>query len=197
VVHLLGTHMSYQYRYPQEYEKFTGRDGVPAAIDDSKLELYNSYDNAVLYNDFVVSSLIKTYSKADPNGFLLYLSDHGEDVYDSASHDVLGRNEAKPTIPMYTVPFIAYASPKWRETHNWNFDSIHSRPYTSSNLIHTWAQLAGLSFDELDTTRSLVSLDFKARPRLIGDPYAQKGLSDFAVMEKANIAQPAPDVAAK
>ena len=92
VVHLLGTHMSYQYRYPQDYEKFTGRDGVPAAIDDSKLELYNSYDNAVLYNDFVVSSLIKSYSKADPNGFLLYLSDHGEDVYDSPGHDTLGRN---------------------------------------------------------------------------------------------------------
>jgi heptose-I-phosphate ethanolaminephosphotransferase len=86
---------------------------------------------------------------------------------------------------MYTVPFIAYASPKWKQTHDWNFESIHDRPYTSSNLIHTWAQLAGLSFDELDTTKSLVSLDFKARPRLIGDPYAPKGLSDFAHMEKA------------
>jgi len=198
VVHLLGTHMAYQYRYPEQYEKFTGRDGVPAAIDDSKLELYNSYDNAVLYNDFVVSSLIKTYSKADPNGFLLYLSDHGEDVYDSPGHDTLGRNEGKPTIPMYTVPFIAYASPKWRETHNWSFDSIHSRPYSSSHLIHTWAQLAGLSFDELDTTKSLVSLDFKARPRLIGDPYAQKGLSDFALMEKvAKQPDAVPEVAIK
>jgi heptose-I-phosphate ethanolaminephosphotransferase len=198
VVHLLGTHMSYQYRYPQEFAKFSGRDGVPAAVDDSKLELYNSYDNAVLYNDFVVSSLIKEYGKADPNGFLLYLSDHGEDVYDSSSRDVLGRNEAKPTIPMYTVPFIAYASAKWRETHDWNFDSIHNRPYTSSNLIHTWAQLAGLSFDELDTTKSLVSLDFKARPRMIGDPYAQKGLSDFAMMEKtARQTEAAPEVALK
>jgi heptose-I-phosphate ethanolaminephosphotransferase len=196
VIHLLGTHMSYQYRYPQEFEKFTGRDGVPPVIDDSKLELYNSYDNAVLYNDFVVSSLIKEYSKTDPNGFLLYLSDHGEDVYDSATHDVLGRNEGKPTIPMYTVPFIVYGSPKWLQTHNWNFDSIHNRPYSSSNLIHTWSQLAGLSFDELDSTKSLVSLDFKERPRLIGDPYAPKGLSDFAVMEKtAAQAAPTPAVA--
>ena len=147
VVHLLGTHMAYQYRFPEEFAKFSGRDGVPTDIDDSKLEFYNSYDNAVLYNDFVVSSLIKEYAKADPNGFLLYLSDHGEDVYDSPGRNTLGRNENKPTIPMYTVPFIAYASPKWKQTHDWNFESIHDRPYTSSNLIHTWAQLAGLSFD--------------------------------------------------
>jgi heptose-I-phosphate ethanolaminephosphotransferase len=191
VVHLLGTHMAYQYRYPDEFAKFTGREGVPAGIDDSKLELYNSYDNAVLYNDFVVSSLIKEYGKADPNGFLLYLSDHGEDVYDSPGHNTLGRNEAAPTMPMYTVPFIAYASPKWLQTHDWNFDSIHNRPYSSSNLIHTWSQLAGLSFDELDTSKSLVSFDFKERPRLIGDPYAkQKSLTDFKTLEGA-AAQPA------
>ena len=198
VVHLLGTHMAYQYRYPPSFDQFTGREGVPAGIDDSKLPLYNSYDNAVLYNDFVVSSLIKTYSKADPNGFLLYLSDHGEDVYDSPGHNVLGRNEAKPTIPMYTVPFIAYASPKWKASHDWNFDSIKDRPYSSSQLIHTWSQLAGLSFDELDTTKSLVSFDFKERPRLIGDPYGPRGLSDFAHMEKPAVpfTQP-PEVAVK
>ncbi|MCK1788281.1 response regulator, partial [Pseudomonas sp. TNT11] len=41
---------------------------------DAQLPIYNSYDNAVLYNDFVVSSLIKDYAKTDPNGFLLDLS---------------------------------------------------------------------------------------------------------------------------
>lgn len=195
VVHLLGTHMSYQYRYPPTFEQFTDRKGVPDGISDSQLELYNSYDNAVLYNDFVVSSLIKEYTKADPNGFLLYLSDHGEDVYDSPGRNVLGRNEAKPTMPMYTVPFIVYASPKWQQTHNWDFTSIKSRPFMSSQLIHTWAQLAGLSFDELDPTRSLVSLDYKERPRLIGDPY-QKNLTNFTQIQTA-LPAATPEVAKK
>jgi heptose-I-phosphate ethanolaminephosphotransferase len=198
VVHLLGTHMSYQYRYPPTFEQFTDRKGVPDGVSDSQLELYNSYDNAVLYNDFVVSSLIKEYAKADPNGFLLYLSDHGEDVYDSPGHKVLGRNEAAPTVPMYTVPFMVYASPKWQQTHNWEFSSIKSRPYTSSQLIHTWAQLVGLSFDELDPTRSLVSLDFKERPRMIGDPYT-KNLRDFTQIQSTQPAPvvPTPEVAKK
>lgn len=185
VVHLLGTHMSYQYRYPPTFKKFTDRQGVPAGVRDDQVPTYNSYDNAVLYNDFVVSSLIKDYAKTDPNGFLLYLSDHGEDVFDSPGHSTLGRNEGKPTAPMYTIPFIAWASPKWRETHDWNFSGDLSRPYSSSHLIHTWADLAGLSFDELDRSKSLVSDDFKARPLLIGNPYEhqRKALIDFSLMQ--------------
>lgn len=185
VVHLLGTHMSYQYRYPPTFNKFTDRKGVPDGVHDDQVPTYNSYDNAVLYNDFVVSSLIKDYAKSDPNGFLLYLSDHGEDVFDSIGHKTLGRNESKPTAPMYTIPFMAWASPKWRETHDWSFAGDLSRPYSSSQLIHTWADLAGLSFDELDRSKSLVSDSFKPRPLMIGDPYArkQRPLIDFSLMK--------------
>ncbi|CAI8704941.1 phosphoethanolamine transferase EptC [Pseudomonas sp. IT-P74] len=185
VVHLLGTHMSYQYRYPSTFDKFQDREGVPAGIRDDQLPTYNSYDNAVLYNDFVVSSLIKDYARTDPNGFLLYLSDHGEDVFDSVGHSTLGRNENKPTAPMYTIPFMAWASPKWRATHDWNLAGDLSRPYSSSHLIHTWADLAGLSFDELDRSKSLVSDSFKPRPLMIGNPYEreQRALIDFSLMK--------------
>lgn len=185
IVHLLGTHMSYQYRYPPTFDKFTDRKGVPDGVRDDQLPTYNSYDNAVLYNDFVVSSLIKDYAKTDPNGFLMYLSDHGEDVFDSPGHSTLGRNEGKPTAPMYTIPLMAWASPKWRGSHDWDFTGDLARPYSSSHLIHTWADLAGLSFDELDHSKSLVHDDFKERPLLIGNPYErkQKALIDFSLMK--------------
>ncbi|AWM92100.1 hypothetical protein DJ564_15335 [Pseudomonas sp. 31-12] len=185
VVHLLGTHMSYQYRYPPTFNKFTDRKGVPDGVRDDQVPTYNSYDNAVLYNDFVVSSLIKDYAKSDPNGFLMYLSDHGEDVFDSVGHSTLGRNEAKPTAPMYTIPFMAWASPKWRETHDWSFAADLGRPYSSSQLIHTWADLAGLSFDELDRSKSLVSDSFTPRPLMIGNPYERQSrpLIDFSLMK--------------
>ena len=185
VVHLLGTHMSYQYRYPSTFDRFKDRTGVPAGVRDDQVPTYNSYDNAVLYNDFVVSSLIKDYAGTDPNGFLMYLSDHGEDVFDSAGHSTLGRNENKPTAPMYTIPFMTWASPKWRASHDWNVAGDLSRPYSSSHLIHTWADLAGLSFNELDHSKSLVSDSFKARPLMIGNPYErqQRALIDFSLMK--------------
>ncbi|MFJ5253827.1 phosphoethanolamine transferase CptA [Pseudomonas sp. NPDC088414] len=196
VVHLLGTHMSYQYRYPPTFDKFQDRTGVPAGVRDDQVPTYNSYDNAVLYNDFVVSSLIKDYAKSDPNGFLLYLSDHGEDVFDSAGHNTLGRNENKPTAPMYTIPFMAWASPKWRESHDWNFAADLGRPYSSSHLIHTWADLAGLSFDELDRSKSLVSDSFKPRPLMIGNPYEreQRALIDFSLMKPKKVDPAAANV---
>ena len=86
---------------------------------------------------------------------------------------------------MYTIPFMAWASPKWRESHAWNFASDLGRPYSSSQFIHTWADLAGLSADELDDKKSLVSDQFVARPQLIGDPYSrpQKALIDFSLIK--------------
>jgi len=184
VLHLLGTHVNYDYRYPPEFAKFTGSDGTPPGLDAERLATYNSYDNAVLYNDFVISSIIKEFSATDPNGFLLYFSDHGEDVYNSGDHTTLGRNEGRPTAPMYTIPFLTWASPKWRSTHDWNFAADVNRPYSTASLIHTWSDMAGLTFDEHDVSKSLVSPYFTPHTRWIGDPYKTKGLIDFDSIPK-------------
>jgi heptose-I-phosphate ethanolaminephosphotransferase len=183
VVHLLGTHMSYQYRYPPSYDKFTDRTGVPAGVRDDQVPTYNSYDNAVLFNDHVVSSLIERFSGSRANGFLLYLSDHGEAVFDPEQPEVLGRNEAAPTAPMYTIPFMLWRSPQWRAEHPQELGAGLGRPYSSSSFIHTWADLAGIRFDEFDASRSLVNAAFQPRPLLIGDPYQPKALIDFSLIK--------------
>ncbi len=189
VVHLLGTHMSYKYRYPQEYDQFNDRQGVPAWVTNDQLPTYNSYDNAVLYNDFVVSSLIERLSGSQANGFLLYLSDHGEAVFDSPTDTILGRSEGRPTAPMYTIPFMLWTSKQWQANNPTAYQTELSRPYSSANLIHTWANLAGLRSDELDPSKSLVSATFKERPLLIGDPYEPKSMIDFSLIK------PKPQVA--
>lgn len=179
IVHLLGTHMDYRYRYPAQYEHFKDNQGAPAALSPDQVETYNFYDNAVRYNDFVVSSLIKRYSASTPNGFLLYLSDHGEDVYSSGNHDRLGRNEGDPTRPMYTIPFLLWTSPSWQASHPRDLQAAAARPYSSAHLIHTLSDLAGLSYDLYEPTKSVVSDQFVATPRWIGNPYAKNGLHDF------------------
>lgn len=180
VVHLLGTHMKYEYRYSEQYARFNDRDHVPDWVKDGKeLEAYNSYDNAVLFNDYVVSSLIDlTRQQKKKNSLLLYLSDHGEEVFDTKPH-FKGRSEAAPTAPMYTVPFILWASPQWRETHKEALIESLDRPLITSSLIHTWAELAGLNFDGWDQSKSIINPAFTPRPRLIGDPYNKKSLQDY------------------
>lgn len=179
VIHLLGTHMDYRYRYPEEFAHFKDRQGVPSALSDDQVETYNFYDNAVRYNDFVVSSLIKRYSASNANGFMLYLSDHGEEVYSSGNHDRLGRNETDPTRPMYTIPFMVWTSPSWQAAHPRDLQAVANRSYSSSHLIHTLSDLAGLSYDRFEPAKSLVNDQFVVAKRWIGDPYRKDGLHEF------------------
>ena len=182
VVHLLGTHMKYEYRFPAEYEVFKDRKGLPDWATNDQVAVINSYDNAVRYNDFVVSTLIKSLSAAKTNSLMVYFSDHGEDVYDSPGHTVLGRNEGKPTLPMYTIPFFVWTSPAWQEKFPRDFSNQLERPYSTSHFIHTWSDLAGLRFDGFDPAKSLVSKNFKERPLLVGNPAAAKSLIDLRTM---------------
>lgn len=180
VVHLLGTHIKYKYRYPDDWGKFDGdTQNIPPGLSSDRLESYNDYDNANLYNDHVVASLIKDYKATDPNGFLLYFSDHGEEVYDTPPHNIQGRNELQPTRHMYNVPFILWRSGKWQAEHPRDLSGDVNRKYSSSELIHTWSDLAGLNYEGYDPTRSLVSPQFIPTTRWIGNPYQKDGLHDY------------------
>lgn len=177
VVHLLGAHLKYEYRYPDNYQHFKGRDGLPTALTDAKVDVVNTYDNAVLYNDFVVSSLINQLKVATPNALLVYLSDHGEDVYDSPPYNMLGRNEYSPTLPMYAIPFLLWQSPTWKNTHPRNWTSMLNRPYSTADFIYTWSDLAGLRYEGFEPSKSLVNDAYQAQPLIIGNPYDKKSLS--------------------
>jgi heptose-I-phosphate ethanolaminephosphotransferase len=180
VVHLLGTHIKYKYRYPDSWGKFDGdTQNVPPGLSADRLESWNDYDNANLYNDHVLASLIKDYKATDPNGFLLYFSDHGEEVYDTPPHNIQGRNESQPTRHMYNVPFILWRSEKWQAAHPRDLSEDVNRKYSSSELIHTWSDLAGLSYEGYDPSRSLVSPQFVPTTRWIGNPYQKGGLHDY------------------
>ena len=180
IVHLLGTHIKYKFRYPDGQGKFDNNiDNVPAGLSNDELEAYNDYDSANVYNDHIIASLIKDYKATDPNGFLLYFSDHGEEVYDTPPHKTQGRNEDNPTRHMYTVPFLLWTSEKWQAAHPRDFSQDVNRKYSSSELIHTWSDLAGFTYDGFDPTRAITSPQFKETTRWIGNPYKKNALIDY------------------
>lgn len=186
VIHLLGTHMKYEFRYPKssEYNVFQDKTGIPFNIDDDNAKVYNSYDNAISYNDYVITTLFNTFKQNHDNGFMLYFSDHGEEVYQTPPYDVLGRNEKAPTKPMYTIPFILWQSPSWLKTHPNDYQAYVDRKFSSQDLIHTWSDLAGLRYNLYQPEKSLVNPNFKPSIRWIGDPYDKKGLVDFDKLVK-------------
>ena len=186
VIHLLGTHMKYEFRYPKDgkYDLFKDKESIPYPLDDDKVNVYNSYDNAISYNDYVTTTLFNIFKNSKENGFMLYFSDHGEDVYQTPPHNVLGRNEKAPTKTMYTVPFMLWQSPTWVATHPNNYQAYVDRKFSTQDLIHTWSNLAGLSYNLYVPEKSIVNPNFHESIRWIGDPYDKNGLIDFDKLTK-------------
>ena len=179
VVHLLGAHMRYEYRYPPEYDVFKNRDNLPDWVTEGQAPMINQYDNAVLYNDYVMSSLITELASSGGKSMMAYFADHGEDVYDWPNHDFVGRNEGIPTPPMYSVPFFLWYSDPWKAADKPRLNAYVNRTYQLSHFIHTWADLAGLRFDGYDPSKSVVNKAFKERPVLVGNPGNPAGLIDL------------------
>jgi glucan phosphoethanolaminetransferase (alkaline phosphatase superfamily) len=86
VLHTLGNHWNYSHRHPQEYDKWRPSlfgIGNPAYTDlKIKTQLNNSYDNSILYTDWFLSRVINTLKSTQQLSSLMYVSDHGQTLYD-------------------------------------------------------------------------------------------------------------------
>lgn len=177
IVHLLGTHMKYIYRYPDAYNYFKDNSGVQPALaaDADKVQWVNEYDNAIRYNDHVLYELIDQLKKAEQQqqSLLVYFSDHGEDVYETAPHDFKGRNEGKPTYPMYAVPFMVWHSGNWELADRLADPAIRNRQYDNADFIYTWSDLLGLTYDDYLDDESILSKNFTKDSILVGNPYGK------------------------
>jgi lipid A ethanolaminephosphotransferase len=83
VLHQKGSHgPAYYLRYPQSFNKFTPICATNELQDCSETELMNTYDNTILYTDFIVDKVIGMLDglPAEYNSSLIYLSDHGESL---------------------------------------------------------------------------------------------------------------------
>ncbi|MDE5603076.1 MAG: phosphoethanolamine--lipid A transferase [Helicobacter sp.] len=83
IVHLQGSHgPTYYQRYPDTFKRFLPTCDTNELQKCTKEELVNTYDNTVLYTDYIIKSLIdllKEYGEAYETS-LIYLSDHGESL---------------------------------------------------------------------------------------------------------------------
>lgn len=164
IIHLLGSHADYKERYPEEFSKFN--DEPNTLFKSAKaFKTINEYDNSVLYNDYVVYNIINSIKELKTKSCVLYLSDHGEDVFQTINTS--NHTETKGTEPMYEIPFILWRSTKYKENcSQFVFDT--TRKYMTDDLIFTLADLASIKFHGFDATRSLVNKEFNTnRKRMI------------------------------
>ncbi len=165
VLHLIGSHSSYSKRYPNDYKVFSAKK--------KREKIIAEYDNSILYNDFIVDSLINIVSQ-DINqvSSLIYISDHGENVYDE--QDRVGHDYSK-NLPKANVevPFIVWLSPAYIKINQINtkiFKSKSAKPFASDDLFHSIMDLNNIQSPYLDSTRSIFNEAYNdARQRILED----------------------------
>ena len=176
MLQLNGQHIFAKTRFPEEkWTRFTAEDYEADRRDlsDSQLQLVADYDNATLYNDYVVAQIIKRYE--DREAVLIYLSDHGEEIYDYRKF--MGRDHGDvPTSQeikyQYQVPFMIYVSKTYRSRHPETVRCISEavqRPFMTDDLSHLILGISGIKTKWYDPERDLLNEHFnQGRERIIG-----------------------------
>lgn len=165
VIHLMGGHGLYYMRFPYLFSKFTA-DDMPPPQDTLSLEKRTEiaqYENALFYNDFVVTSLMGKF--ADKDALVVYIPDHGEAVYDHGSFS--GHVEEHPTKETLEVPMIFWAAPAYRAHHPEKWQALQAavnRPYMTDDFIHTLLDLLDIRTPEYDAKKSVINPAFVPRP---------------------------------
>jgi heptose-I-phosphate ethanolaminephosphotransferase len=171
LVHLIGNHMAYEFRYPKEYIIFNNKkDGLVADApfrDEKAKKTIDKYDNSVLYNDFIVNSIVQSLKEIPrQDAIMVYFSDHGEELYDY--REFAGHAYEKVSPAMCEIPFMIWMSPSYRKFRSdLVFDK--NRAYSTEDFIYSVSDLAGISYPDYDDSRSIFSVNFRPRTRYVGD----------------------------
>lgn len=125
VLHIMGSHIYYNNRYPSEFKKWQTADGTGMA------EALPSYANSILYTDYFLEQVFN-YSKNNLNlAVMLYFSDHGENLLISHNPDVF-------RFDMVRVPMTLYLSEDYKRTLPKKSDLLKSRQgrYFTNDMIY-------------------------------------------------------------
>ena len=167
VIHLLGTHYEYRYRYPASFNTFSAKDESGENTRERRLRA--EYDNAILYNDFIVDEIIRRFE--DKNAILIYVSDHAENVYDEpgleAGHDEINANRYMAEIPM-----IIWTSPSFQAAHpglEQRIAASAERPFMTDDMIHVLLDIMEIETKDYDPAKSVINEQFDtSRIRIYG-----------------------------
>lgn len=116
VLHQMGSHgPAYYKRIPPAFRVFKPTCDTNAIQGCTQEALINSYDNTLLYTDYVLDSLIETLKNTSQyQTGLWYLSDHGESTGESGMY-LHGAPYAIAPTQQTHVPMLMWFSTAWQQ----------------------------------------------------------------------------------
>lgn len=174
--HLLGQHVNYADRYPHNrtYTRFT-KKGTPNKalfLTDMERNEIADYDNATYYNDNVIKKITSWY--ADKPTVLIYMSDHGEEVYDYRNSKGRVNPQAglikKAIQYQYEIPLVVWFSPKFMQSYPNVVKDVRKakdKPYISDNICQLLFHVSGVHTSWHRPDRCPLCTSYKPTPRMI------------------------------
>lgn len=149
VLHQLGSHgPSYYKRYPSEFSIFTPTCKTSEIQSCKKDDLINTYDNTILYTDYILAKIIETLEKNPQlNTAMIYISDHGQSLgeyglYLHGTPYIVAPNE------QIHIPWIMWFSDSF--TKEFQVDKAHilkkiTTKYRHENFFHSVLSLLNIN----------------------------------------------------
>lgn len=175
IYHLYGQHFAPGDRYPRGSwaDRWTG-DSLPYDrpwFTPEKRQTVAEYDNATLYNDSVVASIMARYDGTP--AIMIYFSDHGEEMYDAA--DIAVRNEPSGDLSgwlrrQFEIPLFIWANDRYIALRPDRWQAVKDacgRPGMLDNIGQTVLSLTGATDNRhYNPRRDILSPRYACPPRI-------------------------------
>lgn len=190
IFHLIGQHVSYNTRYPKDRAKWHADDYKelrPDIADDHyRRRMIAAYDNACLYNDSIVTQIVKRFE--DKDAIVVYMPDHGEEIFEPGRDIICRNHSAAVDWPLahyeFEVPFWIWCSRKYAHREPEVFKAIKdakNRRFMTDALPHMMVWLAGISSKDYNDKYNLLSPNYdESRPRVLKNSVDYDKLRDAA-----------------
>jgi lipid A ethanolaminephosphotransferase len=142
VLHMMGNHgPAYFRRYPPEFRRFIPDCATAELRKCTRSQVVNSYDNAILYTDHVLASLVHALERqaGSLDAAMLYLSDHGESLGEGGLY-LHGLPYAIAPDTQKQVPMIAWLSASFAAASAIDRNCLQGKASSSlshDNLFHS------------------------------------------------------------
>ena len=163
VLHTLGSHFRYNFRYPTKYELF--KPCLKGTFDYNMIsaknkELFiNTYDNSILYTDFFLATTIQKIDSLGAISALAFVSDHGENLFDTPENRVL-HGGSKFTKYDFHVPFFVWTSDEYNQQYPSKVENLiqnKDKKLSVNNLFYSFLDIANITFPEQVLAKSIAS----------------------------------------
>ena len=110
VLHTYTNHgPTYNTNYPSEFEVFHPVSRTTEMSKVSQEELFNAYDNSIVYTDWMIHSVIETLRGLGRRSCVLFVSDHGESLGENNLY-MHGVPYSMAPREQLEIPFVVWTS---------------------------------------------------------------------------------------